>query len=37
LVLASFVGTLALFEGLVRRFRLARLLFGMKPLPLRRG
>jgi glucan biosynthesis protein C len=30
-VVASFSLTLALYEGLVRRFRLARLLFGMKP------
>jgi glucans biosynthesis protein C len=30
-VAASFILTLALYEGLVRRFRLARLLFGMKP------
>jgi glucans biosynthesis protein C len=30
-VAASFILTLALYEGLVRRFQLARLLFGMKP------
>jgi glucans biosynthesis protein C len=30
-VAASFVLTLALYEGLVRRFQLARFLFGMKP------
>jgi peptidoglycan/LPS O-acetylase OafA/YrhL len=30
-VSASFVLTLALYEGLVRRFRLTRFLFGMKP------
>jgi hypothetical protein len=30
-VAASFLLTLALYEGLVRRFQLARLLFGMKP------
>ena len=30
-VAASFVLTLALYEGLVRRFRLTRFLFGMKP------
>lgn len=33
LVLASFVGTLALYEVLVRRYRVTRLLFGMKPIP----
>ena len=30
-VAASFVLTLALYEGLVRRFQLTRFLFGMKP------
>jgi glucan biosynthesis protein C len=30
-VAASFVLTLALYEGLVRRFKLTRFLFGMKP------
>jgi glucan biosynthesis protein C len=30
-VAASFILTLALYEGLVRRFQLARLLYGMKP------
>jgi peptidoglycan/LPS O-acetylase OafA/YrhL len=30
-VAASFVLTLALYEGLVRRFQLSRFLFGMKP------
>jgi hypothetical protein len=30
-VAASFILTLALYEGLVRRFQLARFLFGMKP------
>jgi peptidoglycan/LPS O-acetylase OafA/YrhL len=30
-VAASFILTLALYEGLVRRFRLPRFLFGMKP------
>jgi hypothetical protein len=35
-VAASFILTLALYEGLVRRFQLARFLFGMKPAhPLR--
>jgi glucan biosynthesis protein C len=30
LVIASFAGTLLLYETLVRRFRVPRLLFGMK-------
>jgi Acyltransferase family len=30
LVIVSLVGTLALYEGLVRRFRVSRFLFGMK-------
>jgi peptidoglycan/LPS O-acetylase OafA/YrhL len=30
-VVVSFAGTLVLYETLVRRFRVARLLFGMKP------
>jgi glucans biosynthesis protein C len=30
-VVASFILTLALYEGLVRRFQLTRFLFGMKP------
>jgi hypothetical protein len=30
-VAASFVLTLALYEGLIRRFQLSRFLFGMKP------
>ncbi len=36
LVFVSFVGTLALYEVFVRRFRFARLMFGMKP-PAMRG
>jgi membrane-bound acyltransferase YfiQ involved in biofilm formation len=31
LVIVSFTGTLLLYEMLVRRFRITRLLFGMKP------
>ena len=31
LVIVSFAGTLGLYEALVRRFRVTRLLFGMKP------
>lgn len=31
LVMVSFAGTLGLYEVLVRRFRLTRVLFGMKP------
>jgi glucan biosynthesis protein C len=31
LVIVSFAGTLALYETLVRRFPVPRLLFGMKP------
>jgi hypothetical protein len=31
LVSLSFAGTLALYEGCVRRFRFMRVLFGMKP------
>jgi Acyltransferase family len=31
LVIVSFAGTLSLYEGLVRRFRVSRRLFGMKP------
>jgi glucans biosynthesis protein C len=33
LVIVSFAGTLGLYEVLVRRFRVSRLLFGMKPPP----
>jgi hypothetical protein len=33
LVIAPFGGTLASFEVLVRRFRVTRFLFGMKPAP----
>ncbi len=32
LVIVSFAATLGLYETLVRRFRITRLLFGMKPL-----
>ncbi len=31
LVIVSFAGTLGLYEVLVRRFRVTRVLFGMKP------
>ena len=31
LVIVSFAATLGLYEALVRRFRVTRLLFGMKP------
>ena len=31
LVIVSFAVTLGLYEALVRRFRVTRLLFGMKP------
>jgi glycine betaine/choline ABC-type transport system substrate-binding protein/surface polysaccharide O-acyltransferase-like enzyme len=37
LVTVSFTGTLLLYETLVRRFRVPRLLFGMKPASQRRG
>jgi glucans biosynthesis protein C len=37
LVLASFTGTLALYEFGVRRTRITRFLFGMKPPRDRRG
>jgi glucans biosynthesis protein C len=33
LVVLSFAATLGLYEALVRRFRLTRVLFGLKPLP----
>ena len=35
LVIVSFAATLGLYETLVRRFRITRLLFGMKP-PIKR-
>ena len=33
LVIAPFGGTLAPYEALVRRFRVTRFVFGMKPAP----
>jgi hypothetical protein len=33
LVLVSFAATLGIYQLLVRRFRITRLLFGMKPAP----
>ncbi len=33
LIIVSFAGTLALYEVLVRRFRVSRFLAGMKPPP----
>jgi glucan biosynthesis protein C len=37
LVIVSLVGTLALYEGIVRRFRVSRFLFGMKVAPKSAG